>query len=575
MPGKKVRFISASPYMVPGSGGGGGMGPSLPPLPPRPTSTMTSYSTYPRPAYGSYNTMGMYGNGMYGGTYRGYGQYGMGGMPDMSDDNGFLQIAENSSRQAFQSIESIVHAFGSVSMMLESTYHAVYSTFRAVLGVADHFNRMKSHFAQIFSALAIVRTLRWLYHRLLYLIGLRSQDPSLESVWRNASSSLPGAQQITESDIKASKSSWPIVMFLGVVFGGPYLIWRLLSSLVPTKSKAQGWIKGQEEHYAAVAQYPFQAKTRNELSFVSGQQLILAPKDQQPSLQGWLLASNGKNIGLVPANYIKIVGLHPPQLQQAGNTQEGQKGNPMMASRIPTIPSPQLRTCPSLPEHTVPYMRNFEPQPGTPHMQQRPLTTSQQGAAPAAWQRAPVTTWQRAPLTQQGVPPAAWQRLPPTIQQGPPLTTQQGPPLTTQQGPPLTTQQGPPLTTQQGPPPTTQQGPPSLTTQQGTPLTTQQGLPLTTHQPLTTQPPPLTTQQDPPLITQQDPPLITQQEVPKSPPSSPSLSQPATSPPQNTPPFTPESLDGAVIQRTSPQMDGETFNIDEPDGTNGDNGLEE
>ncbi|XP_045120237.1 peroxisomal membrane protein PEX13-like isoform X3 [Portunus trituberculatus] len=324
-PDQTPSFISASPYMVPGSGGGGGMGPSLPPLPPRPTSTMTSYSTYPRPAYGSYNTMGMYGNGMYGGTYRGYGQYGMGGMPDMSDDNGFLQIAENSSRQAFQSIESIVHAFGSVSMMLESTYHAVYSTFRAVLGVADHFNRMKSHFAQIFSALAIVRTLRWLYHRLLYLIGLRSQDPSLESVWRNASSSLPGAQQITESDIKASKSSWPIVMFLGVVFGGPYLIWRLLSSLVPTKSKAQGWIKGQEEHYAAVAQYPFQAKTRNELSFVSGQQLILAPKDQQPSLQGWLLASNGKNIGLVPANYIKIVGLHPPQLQQAGNTQEGQK----------------------------------------------------------------------------------------------------------------------------------------------------------------------------------------------------------------------------------------------------------
>ena len=70
----------------------------------------------------------------------------------------------------------------------------------------------------------------------------------------------------------------------------------------------------------------FQAKTRNELSFVSGQQLILAPKDQQPSLQGWLLASNGNNVGLVPANYIKIVGLRPPLQQQASNTQKGQKG---------------------------------------------------------------------------------------------------------------------------------------------------------------------------------------------------------------------------------------------------------
>lgn len=45
------------------------------------------------------------------------------------------------------------------------------SSFRAVLGVAEHFGRMKSHFAQIFSALAVVRTLRWLHRKLLYLVG--------------------------------------------------------------------------------------------------------------------------------------------------------------------------------------------------------------------------------------------------------------------------------------------------------------------------------------------------------------------------------------------------------------------
>lgn len=38
----------------------------------------------------------------------------------------FIRLAEESSRPAFESIESIVHAFGSVSMMLESTYHAVH-----------------------------------------------------------------------------------------------------------------------------------------------------------------------------------------------------------------------------------------------------------------------------------------------------------------------------------------------------------------------------------------------------------------------------------------------------------------
>lgn len=90
------------------------------------------------------------------------------------------------------------------------------------------------------------------------VLGLRSEDPSLEAVWRSANASLPSASQITEADIKASKSSWPIVLFLGVVFGGPYLIWRLLSSLVPSKAKSQGWVTGQEEHFSAVGQFSFQ-----------------------------------------------------------------------------------------------------------------------------------------------------------------------------------------------------------------------------------------------------------------------------------------------------------------------------
>lgn len=77
-------------------------------------------------------------------------------------------------------------------------------------------------------------------------------------MWRNANASLPNASQISEADIKASKSSWPIVLFLGIVFGAPYLIWRLLASLVSSKVKTDGWMTGQEEHYAAVGQHPFQ-----------------------------------------------------------------------------------------------------------------------------------------------------------------------------------------------------------------------------------------------------------------------------------------------------------------------------
>ena len=45
-------------------------------------------------------------------------------------DSSFIRFAEESSRSAFQSIEQIVFAVASVSQMLESTYDAMFSSFR-------------------------------------------------------------------------------------------------------------------------------------------------------------------------------------------------------------------------------------------------------------------------------------------------------------------------------------------------------------------------------------------------------------------------------------------------------------
>ena len=58
-------------------------------------------------------------------------------------------MAEESYLPAFQSIENIVRAFGSVSMMLESTFYAVHSSFQAVLGVAEHFSKMRLQLSQV------------------------------------------------------------------------------------------------------------------------------------------------------------------------------------------------------------------------------------------------------------------------------------------------------------------------------------------------------------------------------------------------------------------------------------------
>ncbi|CAG2068665.1 unnamed protein product, partial [Timema podura] len=114
------------------------------------------YGSYPV-GMGSYNSMGSYGgyggsgaygaSGAYGGYGGGYGSYGgfggfpggygmnrFGQMPSNDPENRFIRIAEDSTRPAFQTLESMVQAFGSVSFMMESTFHAVYNTFRAVMG---------------------------------------------------------------------------------------------------------------------------------------------------------------------------------------------------------------------------------------------------------------------------------------------------------------------------------------------------------------------------------------------------------------------------------------------------------
>ena len=227
-------------------------GPVPPPLPPRPDET--NGPGMARNMYSGYGSgLGGYGSGGYGsmfgmgspyssyGACYGMGGYGMnrygmggGGYP-MASDGDFVRMAEESSRQAFQSIESIVQAFGSVSMMLESTYFAVHSSFRAVLGVADHFSRLRVHLAQILSTLSIVKTVSWFLRRMAFLLRLSDQDPNQESVWREAAKSSIHVtpESVVESLTRPDKkrSSWPIMIFFAVVFGTPWLIWKLLMSI--------------------------------------------------------------------------------------------------------------------------------------------------------------------------------------------------------------------------------------------------------------------------------------------------------------------------------------------------------
>lgn len=163
-------------------------GSAPPPLPPRPyanpqTATASMFSS----PMGMYGNGGMYSNSMYGGAYSPYGmspygmnRYGMyggggsmygGGMygnqmhDPLDPETRFIQLAEESSRPAFQSIESLVMAIGNIASMLDSTFFALTSSFRAILGVAANVGQLRGVFAQFWSTFALIRGVTWLYKK--------------------------------------------------------------------------------------------------------------------------------------------------------------------------------------------------------------------------------------------------------------------------------------------------------------------------------------------------------------------------------------------------------------------------
>jgi len=139
--------------------------------------------------------------------------------------NSIVHQAESRAQGAFQSVQSVVSAVSSVSMMLESTYFALHNSFRAVLGVADQFSKLKLQLTQVATSFAIFRFIKWCYYRLKVLLGLRKAGLS-EDAWANAvkKSAVEAQQKFPRHE----KSSWPLVAFMAIVFGGPYLLWKML-----------------------------------------------------------------------------------------------------------------------------------------------------------------------------------------------------------------------------------------------------------------------------------------------------------------------------------------------------------
>lgn len=175
-----------------------------------------------------YNSYGSSYGGGYGSGYNSYNSYGNYQPLTMDDhERRFIQYAEESSRNTFASVEGIVRAFNSIAMMLDNTFFAMTSSFRAVLSVAENFGRLRTMFGQIWYSVNIFRFFTWLYRKFLRLLGHKVPSSNVSTAWSQAKSGVGGAPAVPGSPGSAG-SSWPTIAFLGVLVSAPYIISKFL-----------------------------------------------------------------------------------------------------------------------------------------------------------------------------------------------------------------------------------------------------------------------------------------------------------------------------------------------------------
>lgn len=136
----------------------------------------------------------------------------------------FVQYAEQQSRSTFANIENIVQAVSSFAMMLDNTFFAMTSSFRAVLSVAEHFGRLRSVFGHVWYTINIFRLFNWFYKKFLQLLGKKVNNSSSSSLaWKEVT-----GKTATTMEKSTVGSNFSTLAFLGLIISTPYLVSKLL-----------------------------------------------------------------------------------------------------------------------------------------------------------------------------------------------------------------------------------------------------------------------------------------------------------------------------------------------------------
>ena len=232
--------------------------------------------------------------------------------------NGLIsRLAEEKARTTFGSIEMILDAFSSINYVLESTYSAIHNSFKTLTGVADHLIFVRNHLTQIALFSQFGKILLGFFRWLLQCFGLSEakivQNLNAfqeEQIWSEAVANQDSINRVFDESSSKHLSPWPVLTFLSLILGTPYIIWKLLGApgSIP-RSNLPDWTLKTGRHFIAIGLYDFKARNNNELSFQKNQRLFVKPESLQPGSK-WIIGctiSEIPKLGFIPLNYIKLV----------------------------------------------------------------------------------------------------------------------------------------------------------------------------------------------------------------------------------------------------------------------------
>ncbi|UXI20535.1 heat shock protein 90 [Sarcoptes scabiei] len=238
-------------------------------------------------------------------------------------DQAFVsKLAEDKMSSTFKSIEMILETFHSINSILDSTYSAILNSFRTIAGVTDQLIMVHN---QLIELALIPRLIRMVLNFLIWFFkffGLgttnlvKFMDRKInENIWNTIVERSNKSTDFFDSTSKSSNeehfSLWPIMLFFSLIFGTPYVAWRLLNGTNSSslEQSIPTWASKRERNFKAIALKNHQSRGPNEIGFRKGQILLIKPDSLRPDSTTVVVCTIDRQpqIGLVPLNLIKII----------------------------------------------------------------------------------------------------------------------------------------------------------------------------------------------------------------------------------------------------------------------------